>query len=40
MYFSIVFSYMGGANFWGGTKEDDVSTGRKKLLVPVNEHMY
>ena len=35
IYFSIVFSYMGGANFWGGTKEDDVSIGRKKLLVPV-----
>ena len=40
IYFSIVFSYMGGANFWGGTKEDDVSIGRKKLLVPVNKHMY
>lgn len=28
-----IFSYMGGANFWGGTKENDVSITLYKLLM-------
>ena len=29
----LFFSYMGGANFWGGTKENDVSITLNKLLM-------